>query len=236
MVRREGPAVPAGLAVLFAGVVAVIGVLTVRGRAWWALDQRWSQRFFDLGHRHQTLTTASEWIGHLTVPTVLRVITLIGAVLLWRRGQRRSAIWWSLTMIISGAVAIALRTVVARPRPHWPGSGPVVEGYTFPSGHATSAAVFAGCVLVVLWPHLRRVARVAVSVAGVVLFVAVGVSRLLLGVHRIGDVTAAWALAAALLLAAAALGADETVGRGGRVLRAAKGSFVREDHASDAGR
>ena len=200
------------LALLCAGAVALIGGLTVRGHGWWALDQRWSHRLFDVGHRHQTLTSAAEWVGHLTVPTVLRVITLVGAVVLWRRGWRREAVWWSLTMIISGAVAIGLRNVVARPRPHWPGSGPIVEGYTFPSGHATSAAVFAGCVLVVFWPHLRPIARVGGSVVAVAFLVAVGVSRLLLGVHRVGDVVAAWALAAALLLFAGALGPHRPIG------------------------
>jgi membrane-associated phospholipid phosphatase len=144
---------------------------------------------------------------------VLRVITVIGAVVLWRRGLRLTALWWAVTMIVSGAIAIVVREIVARPRPHWPGSGPVVDGYTYPSGHATSAAVFAGCCAVVLWPHLGRAGRALTVAAGLLFLVAVGGSRLVLGVHSIGDVLAAWALAACLLLAMIALGATPAVRR-----------------------
>lgn len=196
---------------LCAGVVLLIGELTVPGRLWWAPDQKWSKQVFDGGLHHDALATTADWVGHLTVPTVLRIVTLICAVLLWRRGLRAVALWWGTTMLLSGAVAIGLRYLVARQRPHWPGSGPVVEGYTFPSGHAANAAVFAGCVVIVAWPHLGRVARAATLVAGLVFFVAVGASRLVLGVHRVSDVVAAWALAGALLLAMLAVGTEPSV-------------------------
>lgn len=198
-------------AVFFAGVVLLIGQLTVPGRLWWASDQERSKQVFDVGLRHDVLATTADWIGHLTIPTVLRVVTLICAVLLWRRGMRYLALWWAVTMVISGAVAIGLRYVVARPRPDWPGSGPVVEGYTFPSGHATNAAVFAGCILVVGWPYLGRAGRVATAVAGLVFFIVVGASRVVLGVHCISDVVAAWAVAATLLLGMVAIGAEPRV-------------------------
>jgi membrane-associated phospholipid phosphatase len=199
--------------ILFAGVILLIGELTVPGRLWWASDQERSKQVFDAGLHHDALATLADWIGHLTVPTVLRVVTVVCAVLLWRRGLRAVALWWVATMLISGGVAIGLRYLVARQRPHWPGSGPLVEGYTFPSGHATSAAVFAGCVVIVTWPYLGRIGRAATTLAAVVFFVAVGGSRLVLGVHRISDVLAAWALAAALLLAMLAVAAEPRVRR-----------------------
>ena len=196
-------------AAVFAGVVTLIGVLTDRGQAWWRPNQRESREVFDVGVHHEVLATTSDWVGNLTIPTVLRVITLLGAVLLWRRGRRAMAVWWVLTMVVGGAVAIGVRELIARPRPHWPGSGPLVDGYTFPSGHATSAALFAGTLVVVLWPYLGRGARVATSVAAVAFLVLVGVSRLILGVHSVGDVVAAWALAACLLLTALAVRRSE---------------------------
>jgi membrane-associated phospholipid phosphatase len=198
---------------LLSGVILLIGLLTVRGRAWWAPDQRLSRRIFEAGLRHDVLSTAAEWIGDLTIPTVLRVVTLIGAVVLWRRGLREAALWWVTTMIVAGAVAIALRYVVARPRPHWPGSGPLVEGYTFPSGHAANAAVFAGCVAVLAWRYLDRIGRVAWTVAGVAFLLLVGGSRLVLGVHRVSDVLAAWALAGALLALMLAVAAEPRIRR-----------------------
>jgi membrane-associated phospholipid phosphatase len=209
-------------AVLF-GIFLLIGELTVRHHPWWAPDRSGSHRVFDYGHDHAWLTTVSEWVGHLTVPTALRVLTLICAVLLWRRGRRAEAIWWSLAMIIGGAIAIVLREIVARPRPHWPGSGPPVEGYTFPSGHAASAALFAGCVLIVAWPHLGRAGRAATALAAALFTVLVGVSRLLLGVHSILDVVAAWVLAAVILLVGLAVVAEPRVRRGAAALPAKVG-------------
>jgi membrane-associated phospholipid phosphatase len=195
------------LAVLFLGLALVIGELTVRGHLWWAEDQLRSRQVFDAGLRHRALESVAEWIGHLTVPTVLRIVTLVAAVLLWRRGRRDLALWWAITMLVAGAVAIGFRYAVARDRPHWPGSGPPVEGFTFPSGHATNSAVFAGCVLVLLWPRLGDQLRAVGVVVALLFTVGVAASRVVLGVHCISDVVAAWALAAALLSASLAVAA-----------------------------
>ena len=206
---RGGPARRALLltGALGAAVVVVIGLLTVRGRPWWSPDRSLSREVFDAGLRHPALSTAAEWAGHLTVPTVLRVVTLLGAVLLWRRGRREAAVWWPATMLVAGALAIGVRYAVARPRPRWPGSGPPVEGYTFPSGHTANAAAFAACLVVLAWRYRGPLARAAAAVFGAVLLVGVAASRVVLGVHSVSDVLAAWALAAAVLpvmLAAAA--------------------------------
>jgi undecaprenyl-diphosphatase len=199
------------LAVLFVGLALVIGELTVREHLWWAEDQARSRQVFDAGLRHSALPPVAEWTGHVTVPTVLRIVTLVAAVLLWRRGRRDLALWWAITMLVAGAVAIGSRYAVARERPHWPGSGPPVEGFTFPSGHATNAAVFAGCVLVLLWPRLDGRLRVVGVVVALVFTVAVAASRVVLGVHCISDVVAAWAVAAALLSTSLAIAADPRV-------------------------
>jgi membrane-associated phospholipid phosphatase len=198
-------------ATVLLGFFLLTGELTVRHHPWWSPDRSWSRRIFDYAHDRPGLTTAAEWVGHVTIPTVLRILTLLGAVLLWRWGRRTEAIWWSLTVVVGGFIAIAARELVARPRPHWPGSGPPVEGYTFPSGHACSAALFAGCVLIVAWPRLRLLGRVVASLAAALFTALVGVSRLFLGVHSVLDVAAAWVLAAIIILVALALAASPTV-------------------------
>jgi membrane-associated phospholipid phosphatase len=196
------------LAALSVGLALVIGELTVRGHLWWAEDQLRSRQVFDAGLAHAPLMPVAEWIGQVTVPTVLRIVTLVAAVLLWRRGRRDLALWWAITMLVAGAVAVGSRYAVARERPHWPGSGPPVEGFAFPSGHATNAAVFAGCVLVLLWPRLDGLLRAVGVVVALLFTVAVAASRVVLGVHYISDVVAAWAVAAALLSASLAVAAD----------------------------
>jgi undecaprenyl-diphosphatase len=199
------------LAAACVGLALVIGELTVREHLWWAADQARSRQVFEAGLRHGGLPPVAEWVGHVTVPTVLRIVTLVGAALLWRRGRRDLALWWAITMFVAGAAAIAARYAVARDRPHWPGSGPPVEGFTFPSGHAMNAAAFAGCVLVLLWPRLGRWWRVAGVVLGLLFTVGVAASRVVLGVHCISDVVAAWALAAALLSASIACAAHPRI-------------------------
>ena len=73
---------------------------------------------------------------------------------------------------------------------------------SFPSGHATnSAAVFCTIAFVAAVFVLRRpLARDAAIVLATVLSGAVGLSRLVLGVHWPSDVLAGWALGVAVAL------------------------------------
>lgn len=193
------------VAVVLTLVVVLIGVLTVRGAPLWTPDNRASRAFFNFGLDHPWLADVGDWFGTLTVPTVLRVIALVGAFLLWRRGDKATAVWFAATVVVVGAVAIAVRYAVGRPRPLWPGFGPPEPGLTFPSGHATSAAGFALCLVIVVWPRTGRRGRIAVAVLAAALAVGVAMSRVLVGVHRISDVVAAWALAGALVAASLAI-------------------------------
>ena len=76
---------------------------------------------------------------------------------------------------------------------------------SFPSGHATdSAALYLTLGLIVAIFVLKRpLARVATVAYSVVLVAAIGVTRLVLGVHWRTDVFAGWALGATAALGAA---------------------------------
>ncbi|NUS43766.1 MAG: phosphatase PAP2 family protein [Mycobacteriaceae bacterium] len=77
-----------------------------------------------------------------------------------------------------------------------PGNGP-----SFPSGHVLATALFWGLVpaVVALYARKRAVVRAA-SVAAVLLFLAIGCSRVYLGVHWPTDVVGGWGLGLALLM------------------------------------
>ncbi len=78
-----------------------------------------------------------------------------------------------------------------------------VTGYSFPSGHAMNGAVFIGCIVVLTAPALRHVvAKVAVCAVGTAFVLAVGYSRVYLGVHNAGDVLAGYAAGVALICTA----------------------------------
>ena len=139
-------------------------------------------------------------------------LMLLLAVLFWWSSRRRSA------LVISYAVAglalmLALKTLFALPRP--PADAMLVAleaertGYGFPSGHAFAAAVVYGG-LVSAYDRTRD--RRALLAAGT-LVVLVSLSRVVLGVHYLGDVIVGAGLGVGFVLAMDRLtGGDPTIG------------------------
>ncbi|MFI7587583.1 phosphatase PAP2 family protein [Spongisporangium articulatum] len=186
-----------------------IGELTVNQHAWYALDQRWSQRVFDYARYRPHVRAIAEVVGHVTEPWVWRIVVLLAATLLWRRGRGSAALWWIATMAVAGLAGIGLKVLVARSRPDWPGSYVHIDGYTFPSGHAVNVAAFTASTAAVLWPVIGPRLRVLTATVGTVLALGVGADRVLLGVHHVSDVVAGWALGLAVVAAFSAFGVDD---------------------------
>lgn len=121
------------------------------------------------------------------------------ALVVW--GRRAEALLFGVTLGVGAAMGSFIKVVTARPRPpavfaliNEPGSN------SFPSGHALSSMLFFGLLAVILLRSARtareRFAIVVTAVAGTL---AVGVSRVYLGVHWPTDILASWSLAAAWL-------------------------------------
>jgi undecaprenyl-diphosphatase len=85
-----------------------------------------------------------------------------------------------------------LRPIVAHPIAHG-------NGNSFPSGHALGSIVCYGALFLVFLPAARGKWRRVFTAVIVTLIAAIGVSRLLLGVHYLSDVLGAWALGIAWL-------------------------------------
>ncbi|REE99597.1 phosphatase PAP2 family protein [Thermomonospora umbrina] len=125
--------------------------------------------------------------------------------------------FWCLNPVAAGRAAVVLaagamvnvllKLIFADPRPYWtdPAINPLSSESSFgmPSGHAQGSTLAYG----LLAYHLGR--RRAWAAAGVVV-VLVGVSRVHLGVHSIGQVAAGWAVGAVILVAAIRLGPTAT--------------------------
>lgn len=130
----------------------------------------------------QALTT----VGDAGVVAIALGLLAIGAAL---RRSRSWAAFSSLALVGALGIHTAVKPLVGRMRPDL---DPIVEvaGKSFPSGHASAAAVLCGvlavAVLVAWGPRLAIVALVLGSLVAI----GVGLTRVYLGVHWPSDVLA----------------------------------------------
>jgi undecaprenyl-diphosphatase len=102
-----------------------------------------------------------------------------------------------------------LKHAIHRPRPIYASAFLHGGSFSFPSGHAMGSLVAYGMcayLLVTFWTE-RSSRQILVSGAALVLIVAIGLSRLYLGVHYFSDVVAGYA-AGTVWLAACATGCE----------------------------
>lgn len=137
-------------------------------------------------------------LGGATWLTILTAATAVGVSLM---GQRRSA-WLLLAAVAGGQVlSMVLKGFFQRPRPDLVSHGAYVHTASFPSGHSMMAAVtyLTLAVMLARVAPKRRV-KAYFLVLAALLTVAVGVSRVYLGVHWPTDVLAGWMIGAAWAL------------------------------------
>jgi len=129
---------------------------------------------------------------------------LLGLSLLYWLTDRRATALVVAYAFAGYAAVLGLKWFFALPRP--PKTAWVIEagGYGFPSGHATAAAVVYGGIAL----EFDRVNSLARAAPLAVLALLIALSRVVLGVHFLGDVLAGLALGTALVVAFH-YGADE---------------------------
>jgi undecaprenyl-diphosphatase len=137
-------------------------------------------------------------LGGIGVTTLVSAATVVYLLMIGKRAMAGYVI-----VAVAGGVALslALKAGYDRPRPDLAPHGSHVYTQSFPSGHATTAAVVyltLGAMLARIQP-LWRVKALILTMA-VALTIAVGVSRVYLAVHWPTDVIAGWALGLAWAL------------------------------------
>lgn len=146
--------------------------------------QRWV-----IGVRQSWLNETMHWVSRLGTRYVIGGLLLALAAWVLARGRCRVVL---LVMIIAfalnPAVEWALKALVDRPRPELLLLGRA-RGPSFPSGHVVASIGFYAMLPLLVWDATTssRLRRAAASVAAAIV-IAVGFSRIYIGVHWLTDV------------------------------------------------
>lgn len=195
-------------AVALALTAVPFGLLLVLVQRQWAPLRRLDEAARDDVHRYA--------LEHPSFVTVMKAVSFIGSglvygaafavVALWllRRRLPRLALFVVVTVAGGAMVNAVAKQAVQRARPVL--EEPIVElqSYSFPSGHAQSAVVTYAVLLLVFLPALRPPGRIIAAAGAVLMVLAIGWSRVALGVHFVSDVLAGYVLGAAWVAATTA--------------------------------
>lgn len=129
-------------------------------------------------------------------------IAVLALVVLWfvdmLRRRYRAANYHLFAVLAGLALMFWLKVLFERPRPNLVPVRTAALTHSFPSGHASTAALAYITIGVLIAKECsgRRPMILALAVAGLI-SLAVGVSRVYLGVHWPTDIAAGWVLGAA---------------------------------------
>ena len=168
---------------------------------------------FFTSHRHTWLVDAAKGVTMAGDVTVLAPLAVVAGLVLWRiRAGLVMAVAPLFAFLAAGFVTAVGKAVIGRDRPPLALHLVAENEKSMPSGHTTDGTtLYIALALVLVIVLSRGVIRGRIIAAGaVVLSVAIGLSRLELGVHWPTDVTVSWLLGAtiALVTVAAAIAVD----------------------------
>jgi undecaprenyl-diphosphatase len=144
------------------------------------------------------LTRASNVLTWLGSAIMLPIVAIVSAALLRSRGLRYCA-WFPIAAIaMAELLTETAKLIVRRPRPQ-PWFAMHTDPWSFPSGHSLdSMTCYAVCGAALLSLIPSRAYRAAFAAFCATLPIAIGLSRIYLGVHWPTDVLAGWLAGACL--------------------------------------
>jgi membrane-associated phospholipid phosphatase len=219
---RHSPSLRFGVRAAFAAIGVFLlavpfGLLVLLVRTQWSPLLR-----FDL-YASTSLHRAA--LDHSSLVIAMRVLSAIGTTPVWlgitaltvgwllRRRLHWLALFTVVTIVGGSILNHLVKRAVDRARPVLPEPVAHASGLSFPSGHAQEAFIGYAVLLVVFLPALRPTGRRIAVVVAVVMVLAIGFSRIALGVHFVSDVLGGYILGAAWV---AAMLAAFNPGRGER--------------------
>ena len=126
-------------------------------------------------------------------------LTAVCAGVLWWRHRRAEAALAAVATVGAGLLVVGFKNLYQRARPPIPQQLVLETNASLPSGHSLGSVVVVGTVVAVVALSSRRVNRLAAAGCAAAAVVAIGTSRLYLGVHWLTDVLTGWLLGGAWL-------------------------------------
>lgn len=156
-----------------------------------------------VGHRNPDLTAIAADLTALGSRTLLTIATVLIAALLWTSRRRLAALDTVLACTAANLITSATKALLERPRPALDAQLVHPGGYSFPSGHSSGiTALLTATALHTIEAAATPAQRIVLGVFHALLILAVGWSRIYLGVHYPTDVVAGICVGVACGLAA----------------------------------
>jgi membrane-associated phospholipid phosphatase len=178
------------------------------------LDTSAARNLHDWVRGSPNLVRALKLLTFLGSPPWFYLLVIPSALWVWRRGHLRLGVFLLVTTLGGGLIDTIVKVVVDRDRPSLVDPVATAHGQSFPSGHSMSSTFVYGALLLVFLPGVARRYRPALVGGAVVLVLAIGFSRLALGVHYVTDVLGGYVLGLAWLAASTAAFSTWRVERG----------------------
>jgi len=140
------------------------------------------------GAESDNLTAIMKFFSLIGSGLVVSILAIIMLAVLAKLQYRRELLFYVGILLGSTILNTVLKLIFQRVRPT---IHRIVEvnGYSFPSGHSMAAFTFYGIIIFLLWKHIPNFYwRIIMIAVGSVMILAIGISRIYLGVHYPSDI------------------------------------------------
>jgi membrane-associated phospholipid phosphatase len=182
-------------------VVALFGLMVGQDRS--PLDgfDRWGRHGEDWADNHAALVTVLRVVEIAFATFGMIGWTTLVVLAVASRRRYRAAAFAIVVMVATSLATTGIKLWLGRARPEWQDGVDMLTSKSFPSGHASSSAAFAGILVFLAWSFVRvGWAQWLITGTAVVVWVSVCLDRVLLGRHFPTDVVAGTFLGVAVVL------------------------------------
>ncbi len=190
---------PAVVHLVLAGFSAIcfafVASNVASGKPLTRFDSEHAARVYGYAVAHPAVWNFAEFITDLGAGRPRTIVVIAVALILLMFRQWRLALLWAATQWLMKDIVGVAKDFFERPRPHFEVNSYAAGGWSFPSGHATGAMVTYGMIAFLIawrWPGRWHTWLATALLASTIL--AVGLSRMLLGVHWFTDILGGYLL------------------------------------------